>query len=386
MTLLDERPSTSTGPTARGMLHRNRAAIVLVVALVGVLALLAVIGGGGRTGQLDPDAYDPTGAHALATLLRDRGVDVQRTTDLPSTVSAATATSTVFVPLPQLLSDEELTAVSNLPGNIVVVGAGPSTPAALLKDVEVIGTSEVKARDPHCSLEAASNAGRAESGGFTYRAATDAATGCYANSGGPTLLALPTSRLVLVGSGLLFSNGHLAKQGNAALAVGLLGQTGKVVWLVPSPNRAAFGARPISSPDDLLPAWVKTARLQLFVAVGVLALWRARRLGRVVPEPLPVVVRAAETVEGRGRLYRAAGARGAAAEALRNGARDRLAPLVGAGRTTEPEALCALVAARTGGPTAAVAALLYGPCPADDAALVRLADDLDALIREVAGS
>jgi hypothetical protein len=44
------------------------------------------------------------------------------------------------------------------------------------------------------------------------------------------------------------------------------------------------------------------------------------------------------------------------------------------------------VAARTGRPATEVEALLYGPSPADDAALVRLADDLDALIREVAGS
>lgn len=387
MTLLAERPAgTSTGPTARRVLRRNRAAIALVVTLLAVLGLLAAVTGGGRTGELDPAAYDPTGAHALATLLRDRGVDVRRTADLPSTEGAATDRTTVFVPLPELLSDEELTAVSSLPGNLVVADAGPRTLAGLHRDLRVTGTPGVTARDPHCTLPVASNAGRVELGGLSYEPGADGTVGCYGSSDGPTLLAVPDALLVLVGSSDLFTNGHLARQGNAALAIGLLGQTHTVIWLMPAADRAALGTRPIASPDALLPDWVKSARLQLFLVVGVLALWRARRLGRVVPEPLPVVVRAAETAEGRGRLYRTAGSRDTAAEVLRGGARDRLRPRVGAGRNPEPGTLCVLVAGRTGRPAVEVEALLYGPSPAGDAALVRLADDLDTLIREVAGS
>jgi len=291
VTLLAERSvSTSTGPTARGLLRRNRAAIALVGTLLAVLGLLAAVTGGGRTGQLDPAAYDPTGAHALATLLRDRGVAVQRTTDLPSTEVAATDRTTVFVPLPELLSDEELTAVSSLPGNLVVAAAGPRTLAGLHRAVQVTGTPGVAARDPHCTLPVASNAGRAELGGLSYEPGGDGTVGCYATSDGPTLLAVPDAQLVLVGSSDLFTNGHLAKQGNAALAIGLLGQTDTVIWLMPAADRAALGTRPVASPDDLLPDWVKSARLQLIGSLGVLALWRARRLGRVVPEPLPVTL------------------------------------------------------------------------------------------------
>lgn len=387
MTLLDERPlTTSTGPTARGLLRRNRAAIGLVLTLLAALGLLAVITGGGRSGELDPDAYDPTGAHALATLLRDRGVTVQRTTDVPSTEAAATDRTTVFVPLPQLLSDEELGALSALPGNLVVADAGPQVLAGLQRDLQVTGTSSVAALVPGCAVAVARNAGKAQLGGFSYQPGTPGTVGCYATSDGPTLLSVPDANLMLVGSSELFTNGHLATQGDAALAVGLLGQSSRLLWLVPATDRQVLGTRPVTSPDDLLPDWVTSARTQLFVAMGVLALWRARRLGRVVPEPLPVVVRAAETAEGRGRLYRAAGARGTAAEALRGGTRDRLSLKVGAGRNPEPPALCALVAARTGRAAAEVEVLLYGPSPADDATLVRLADDLDALIREVAGS
>ena len=50
-----------------------------------------------------------------------------------------------------------------------------------------------------------------------------------------------------------------------------------------------------------------------------------RRLGRLVREPLPVVVRAVETTERRGRLYRRAGDRARAAAVLRLAPADRLA-------------------------------------------------------------
>ena len=54
------------------------------------------------------------------------------------------------------------------------------------------------------------------------------------------------------------------------------------------------------------------------------------------------------------------------------------------------DAVVGVVAERTGLEPAAVHALLYGEPPADDAALVRLADDLrtleTTLTREVAGS
>jgi hypothetical protein len=103
----------------------------------------------------------------------------------------------------------------------------------------------------------------------------------------------------------------------------------------------------------------------------------------VVAEPLPVGVRAAETVEGRARLYRRAGARDTAAEALRAGLRSRLVPLLGQPARSEPPAVVDAVAARSRRTPPEVAALLYGAAPADDAALVRLADELDVLEREV---
>jgi hypothetical protein len=110
-------------------------------------------------------------------------------------------------------------------------------------------------------------------------------------------------------------------------------------------------------------------------------LWRARRLGPVVREPLPVVVRASEAVEGRARLYRRAGAREHAAETLREATRARLRPLVGLPPDAAAGELVGAVAARVG--RRDVGGLLYGPPPGDDAGLVALARALDECEGEV---
>ena len=125
------------------------------------------------------------------------------------------------------------------------------------------------------------------------------------------------------------------------------------------------------------------AGAQLVVALLVAVIWRARRLGRLVPEPLPVVVRSVETTLGRARLYRRARARGRAAQVLRAAAVGRVAQRCNMSRTTDPLEVAAVAAARTRRPTVEITQLLVGPDPADDTALVSLARSLDALETEV---
>ena len=98
---------------------------------------------------------------------------------------------------------------------------------------------------------------------------------------------------------------------------------------------------------------------------------------------MPVVVRAAETVERHGRRYPAAGARDRAARALRAPTLRRLRLLVRLDATAGPGDVADQVAWLTGAPAGRVLGLLDGPDPADDAALVLLAADLDALERRV---
>jgi hypothetical protein len=95
------------------------------------------------------------------------------------------------------------------------------------------------------------------------------------------------------------------------------------------------------------------------------------------------VVRAAETVEGRARLYRRARAADHAAGILRQAAADRLRHRLGLPRDAGPGEVVAAVARHTGRQEPPTHLLLYGPPPAGEAELVRLADELDALEKEV---
>ena len=130
--------------------------------------------------------------------------------------------------------------------------------------------------------------------------------------------------------------------------------------------------------------WTGPRRSRLLaVTVVLLALARGRRLGRLVREPLPVVVRAIETTESRGRLYRRSGDRARAAAVLRSGTHDRLIRRLALGPRRRPG--CA-GARRVGGHRARspeVADILFRPAPPDDPALIHLAQQLTDLEERV---
>jgi hypothetical protein len=98
---------------------------------------------------------------------------------------------------------------------------------------------------------------------------------------------------------------------------------------------------------------------------------------------LPVIVHAAETTEGRARLYRRSRARDRAAAALRESALGQLHEAHGIPRRADPSAVVATVAARTGRDPVMLYELLYGLPPLSDAALMSLSHELDVLTQEV---
>jgi len=118
--------------------------------------------------------------------------------------------------------------------------------------------------------------------------------------------------------------------------------------------------------------------------VVAVALWRGRRLGPVVVEPLPVIVPSAETVRGRARLLRAARARDAASDELRTATIRRLSEMLGLGPDAARVAVIDAVTSQTDKRAQEIEDLLYGAEPRDDAGLVQLAtalDDLESMVR-----
>ncbi|WP_199433893.1 DUF4350 domain-containing protein [Qaidamihabitans albus] len=344
---------------------RTPVAIVLLVVLAGVVLAL-VRGGDDRA--LDPRSYGPGGAHALARLLDGQGVGVE---PVFRADEAAAAGGTLLVTRPDLVRPERLAALARQAASVVLVEPSEETLRAVAPALDATGPLNERVRQPGCALPAAVEAGSVVLGGTGY----DGGQSCY--GGG---LARDGDVTVLGGAGPL-SNAALADEGNAALAMRLLGEHERLVWYIPSAGDPGLRAGEESLYGLLPSGWVFGA-VQAGIAIVLLALWRARRLGPVVTEPLPVVVRAAETVEGRARLYRRAGAADHAAEALRRAARERLLPLLGLPPDAEPQAAATAIGHRAGRHPAQVGALLYGPPPTGDSALVELADALDALENE----
>jgi hypothetical protein len=347
-------------------------ALALVV-LLGGLVIAWLQPGQGSAGYLDPANTGPDGGHALAAILAGRGTQVTRTT---SATNASTAAGTLLVTNPWLLTAAQLEVLRRSPADMVLVDAGKTTVAALAPQVTVIGSTPVTVEDPGCGLPAATLAGNADMGGSVLVTGVATAQRCYQS----TLIRYQAGgrQITVLGTGAPFTNQDLGNLGNAALALNLLGGHQRLIWLTPVQSAAGPPAGQ-SSFTSLIPepVWMVTA--QLCIAVLLLALWRTRRLGPLVPERLPVVVRAAETTEGHGRLYRARRSRDSAAAALREAALRRILPVLGLPPDSAPDTVSAAIAQRTGENLEDVITTLAGGPPADDAALVGLADRLDHL-------
>ena len=140
--------------------------------------------------------------------------------------------------------------------------------------------------------------------------------------------------ITVVGTADFMTNSGLLQEGNAALAMNLAGARQRVIWYTPTAHRRRIwwflvdhGPHPRSRRLDRA-AVVSGRRLRRAVA--------GTQIGPLVAEDIPVVVRASETVEGRGRLYRSRRARDRAAAALRTAVLQRMLPRLGLGAQSDP--------------------------------------------------
>lgn len=372
---------TSVSPDARRIWRGVRLPLA-ILAIIFAAALVAVLARGDQTfGALEPESYEPGGSRALAQLLKGQGVDVRTVRTFGDARAVATG-ATLLVTSPELVKPERLAELRSQAKDIVLVA--PRTLDQLVPGVSKIGSEDVAVRQPECTVAAAVAAGDARLGGIVYHATLSGVRSCYQG----TLLQVPHQgggTVTLLGAGDPLTNDEISENGDAALSMRLLGRNPRLVWYLPSTSDPALDTVKLSF-YDLIPDGWRFGVLQLGIAAAVIALWRARRLGPVVTEPLPVVVRSAETTEGRARLYRRSGSADHAGDILREAARARLRPLLGLPVDADQAAVVESVARRSGWDENRVGALLYGPLPGNDPELVRMASELDELETRVGES
>jgi hypothetical protein len=353
-------------------------AIIAVLVAVGIAgAVLSGIGQWAERDVLDPESAGPTGTRALAEILREHGVDVIVARDRAAAEAALSGgAATLAVTDAPYLSDEAFTAVTDAATDVVIVDPRSRTLRLLLPGTSAHGVGPGSIVEPDCDLPAAVRAGALIPGAI-YEPG-EGIVACYPTGGGFGLLATDSGRVVAVDGRALFTNENLADRGNAALAVNLLGAHSTLVWYMPG-----IGDSDLAAGDptlgELTPPWVSPVIVILLVAGIAAAIWRGRRFGPLVAERLPVTVRAAETTEGRARLYAHARDSGHAADQLRIGTLGRLGRLLGLGPTASAEEIADAAAGRAQHDRGAVRGILIDDIPHTDADLVALDRRLRAL-------
>ncbi|ETZ44340.1 MULTISPECIES: DUF4350 domain-containing protein [Mycobacterium avium complex (MAC)] len=370
--------ATATAPRRRRSWRWVLATLLVLAVIAGVDAYLSSPRPGTR---MDAASTDPDGAHALVALLRDGGVDVVVADHIADVESAARPDALILVAQSQYLADSVLDRLARIRSDLLLVEPTTEARKALLPGVRISGTNGFDS-DPNCTLREAVRAGSVRFGRATTFESEDgrAMTRCYDGAlirfrdGGRAITA--------VGSTDFMTNGSLLQAGNAALAMNLAGGRPRLIWYAPHFVEGESSSK--ATVLDLIPANVYWVVGQLAVVVLLVAVWRGRRPGPLVAEELPVVVRASETVEGRGRLYRSRRARDRAAAALRTAALQRLTPKLGLAGGATPEAVVSTAAQRTGSDPGWVSYHLFGPPPTTDHDLLQLARALDDIERQVA--
>jgi Domain of unknown function (DUF4350) len=360
-------------------------ALPWVAVVLGVALVVAVAGRGPEEGEpLDPGSPGPLGTKALMDVLRELGGEVRISSDPPgSTIQTTLLLSDDLTPERR----QDLLEWVRQGGTLVV-----ADPSSGVTEVEPAGSTRIGLLDAEierrCDVAALRDVGRVAAPGgvvFEVPASRGAAAGtraCFPRNDGAWLLVQPLGlgTVVRLGGASVLVNEELGEADNGLLLASLL---------VPAPGTAVRVLQPPlpgggnAGLGDLIAPRVRLALWQLVVAFVLLALWRARRLGRPVAEPQPVQLPGAELVLAVGNLLQRAKGRGQAAGLLTDDLRRSLAERLGLPPSAPPDLVADTVATRTGIPRERVLRTLSPTTPRDEAELVALSQAVDSVRREV---
>ena len=358
------------------------------VAVVGGLALVVAVAGRGpeEGNPLDPASAGPLGTKALVEVLRGLGGRVRVSADRPG---AGTDTALL---LSDDLTPERRQALRDWVGRggTLVV----ADPSSAVTEVEPVGSTRIGLLDAEierrCAVAAFGDVGRvAAPGGVVFKLpegrpgpGAGAPRACFPRNDGAWLLVQPVGEgtVVRLGGASVLVNQELGQADNAVLLANLLVPAEGTAVQVLQPPLPGGGAAGLG---DLIAPRVRLALWQLVVAFVLLALWRARRLGRPVAESQPVQLPGAELVVAVGNLLQRAKGRGQAAGLLTDDLRRSLAERLGLPPSAPADLVADAAAARTGIPRERVLGTLTQTTPGDEAELVALSQAIDTVRREV---
>lgn len=380
----------SARSTLLGGLKRTRGWIALAVLLAITVVIGAVATGAGAGRPLSPDNAAPQGARAAAEVLSRNGVEVVHAESLEDAVAALQGSDDTLLlhdPNGWLTSEQLATLGGGLADRTLLIEPSLTMLAELgagIRSAGVVPDNVEEALQAECTDPDAQAAAAVSAGGLSYRGPVTCFPLPHSGDGNPpgTFATAADGTVAVLGNGAIMSNELIDENGNAALTLRVLGSTSALVWYQPTEEDLAITSGPADA-LSLLPDFVNPLMFWLLITALLAILWRSRRLGPLVTEPLPVIVRSAETAAGRARLYQDAGAVEHAAETLRAGTLTRLATQLRIPPSNTRTSVVAAAAHKTNREFADVDRLLNSFTPHSDAQLVQWSQELEQLEQEI---
>ncbi len=375
--------------TARSRIRRS-VPLILAAVVVAVIILVNLLPGQETDDRpLSPGNPAPQGARAVAEVLAAEGVEVVRADSFDDAVEElGDGPATLFLnDARQYLSATQVADLVDAADRAVLAAPGPRQLTALEEDFEVLGPLPLDLGDPpplaaECPDTDATAAGTLSATGTAYSGAVECFPTTVGDATGGLFVTSEDGAVAVLGAPSILSNGSVTDDGNAALALRALGSAPTLVWYEPT------GADIVSSgegidPRTLLPPWVDPLLVWLLACTILAMVWRGRRLGPLAAEPLPVVVRAAETAEGRARLYQDSRSVAHAAANLRAATLSRMARRLRVDRSASPVDVLEAMSRHSGRTRTELQQRLLDHTPTTPRELVLWAQELLDLEKEI---
>ena len=291
------------------MISKKTRTTVLITALIAILIVIATIANMGVLGQddgrrLSPGSTQAKGAGAIAAILEDQGVAVTHVRNQVE-LGEIQADSTTLVVDPWQLSNGDISTLAGSGSEVIVLLPSGFSEAMRWgfseREWGINVGDDQKAHVAQCEQGPITPA-ESEIGPITTIYMNAEGPACLPVQGGHAWVQSPRYENVWAfGAGEILTNIRLAELDNAGVAVRMLGRHPNLYWVENYASVEITEAQPARG----LPAWL----VAFFAACVATGLWytvyRWRRFGKLVAEPMPVVVPVGEAETGRARLYSA---------------------------------------------------------------------------------
>ncbi|MBG6216587.1 hypothetical protein IWX75_001031 [Arthrobacter sp. CAN_A6] len=372
--------------TARRRFRRTLPFLLLALVIAAVVVLTTLTRSEADTRPLSPGNASPGGSRALVQVLQDQGVQVVRPESYAEALESLSEGTTLFLSDPdRWLNDEQLAGLTGAPARIVLAAPTEDQLDVLAPAISTVGplSDEPDTVEARCDDDDARAAGSITSGGSGYSGPSECfpAASMTDGSAGGSYVTTANQDTAVIGNADVLTNEGIASAGNAALALRVLGSEPVLVWYLPTTADLATTGTPVDA-RNLLPDWINPLMVWLLICSGIAILWRGRRLGPLATEPLPVVVRAAETAEGRARLYQDSKSVQHAAANLQAATLSRLARRLRLPQSSTRSGIIDAAAVRTGRPRPDLARII-DRIPDGNRELVQFSQELLDLEKEI---